>query len=173
MTLIVPPGVPADGTVQLVFAPLFASPTSPKLATEAKAAGALDLTCYVDPSSFGYANDQDTVTDDRLCAKTSYELPGRSKWSLDNLLYIMDPQNPASVSNKAYATLQPGISGFLMVRWGLDVDTTPLTAGQIVDVVPIKTGAQVKQKPEANSVLKVSQKFFITGPIAFDVPLAA
>lgn len=173
MTLIVPAGIPADGTVLVKWVPAFADPTAPKLATEANAAGALDLSCYLDASSFGYNNDQDTVDDNRLCAKTSYEIPGRSKWSLEQFLYTYDVQNPASIANKAYATLVPGTSGFLMVRWGKDVDLVPLAAAQVVDVVPVTLGAQVKQKPEANSMLKVAQKFFVSGPIEFDKALAA
>lgn len=173
MTLVIPPGVPADGTVLVKWVPTIADPTAPKLETEVNAAGALDLSCYIDPSSFGISNNQDTVEDNRLCAKTSYEIPGRSKWTLDNFLYTYDVQNPSSVANKAYAALIPGTSGFLVIRWGKDVDTVPLDAAQIVDVIPVTLGAQVKQKPEANTMLKVSQKFFIIGAMALDKTLAA
>lgn len=169
----VPAGVPAEGSVLVTWVPTLADPNAPTL-TELNATGSLNLTCYITEQNFKPSADDATGTDPRLCSKQVFETLGAATWSIDNIIYVLDPQNPESESNKAYAALKRGTRGFLVVRWGKDVEEFPtFVAADVVDVFPVQLGSQVKQPPEANSVLKVSQKPVVTGPVVEDVALAA
>ena len=77
-----------------------------------------------------------------------------------------------AVPAKAYETLPTGTTGFLAVGWGKDA-MEPWAVGDVVDIYPVKMGPRVKQPPEANTKLKVSQKPFVTGPVLEDVAIAA
>jgi hypothetical protein len=89
-----------------------------------------------------------------------------------DLNYIYDVQNAASVSNKLYAALPEGATGYFVARYGLDVDTAA-AAGQKVDVIPVKLGPKVKLPPTRNTKGQVKQKPFVTGPVQQDVSIAA
>lgn len=172
MPLTVPAGVPADGTVSVRFVTALTNPAAPKLATEINAASSVDLSCLLTKDGFAPGAEASTITDERLCSKQVFEDFGTVTYSIDNITYIFDPQNTASESNKAYAALPTGATGYLVVRWGKDVDTA-WAAGDKVDVYPVKMGPRVKQAPEANSKLKVQQKPYVTGPFQEDVALVA
>ena len=173
MALVIPPGVDAEGSVLVKFVPTLADPSAPTT-TELNAVGAVDMSCSLTQDGFKPGADTATGTDTRLCSKQVYETKGATTWSIDNLTYIWDPQNPDSDSNKVYAALPEDTAGFLVVRWGKDVEDFPaLAAADIVDVFPVVMGPQVPQPPEANSKLKVQQKPFVTGSAVRDVTLAA
>jgi hypothetical protein len=172
MPTSVPPGVAADGFVSVKFVTAIADTAAPKLATEINAASTVDLSCLLIRGSFSPNAEPSAVTDERLCSREVFEDFGTVKYTLGELEYIIDPQNPASVSNKAYATFLSGVTGFIVHRWGKDVDTE-WAVGDKVDVWPVKMGPAVKQAPEANSKLKAKSKPFITGPIKQDVLVVA
>lgn len=173
MALNIPPGVDAEGSVLVAWVPTLADPNTPTL-TELNATGALNITCYITDQNFKPNADDATATDTRLCSKQVFETLGAATWSIDNIIYVYDPQNPDSESNKAYAAMKRGTPGYLVVRWGKDVEDFPtFAAGDVVDVFPVSLGTQVKQPPEQNSKLKVSQKPVVTGPVVEDVTLAA
>lgn len=172
MPLSVPTGVPADGTVSVKFVTTLVDQDAPKLALEIGAASSVDLSCLLTRDGFAPGAEAQTISDERLCSKQIFEDFGTIAYSIDALTYIYDPQNTGSESNKAYEALPVGTEGYLVVRWGMDVDTA-WAAGDVVDVYPVKMGPQVKLPPEANSKLKVSQKPYVTGPISEDVALVA
>lgn len=172
MPVTVPPGVAADGAVSVKFVTALANPAAPSLATEINAASSVDLTCLLTKDGFSPAGEAAAITDERLCSKQVFEDFGTVTYSTDALTYIYDPQTPASASNKAYAALVTGTTGFLVVRWGKDVDIA-WAAGDKVDVYPVKVGPRIKQAPEANSKLKVQQKPYVTGPVQQDVAVVA
>lgn len=173
MALVIPPGVDAEGSVKVAWVPALTTPASPKL-TELTATGALDISCYLVDDNFKPSAEQETSEDKRLCTKEVFETLGRVKWSIDNLIYVWDPQDPDSVSNKAKAAMQQGLTGFLVARWGKDVEAFPdFAVGDIVDVFTVGLGPQVPQPPEANSKLKVSQKPTVNGPVYQDRALVA
>lgn len=172
MPTTVPAGVPADGFVSVKFVPAIADPANPSLATDLGAAGVVDLSCLLTKDGFAPGADPQAVTDERLCSKQVFEDYGTVTYTIDNIVYVYDVQNSSSESNKAYAALPAGTTGFLVARWGKDVDEAWAVADK-VDIYPVKMGPQVKQAPEANSKLKVSQKPFVTGPVQHDVAIAA
>lgn len=173
MALVIPPGVDAEGSVLVKFVPTIADPAAPTV-SETNATGAVDMSCSLTQDGFQPGADTATGTDTRLCTKQVYETKGATTWSIDNLTYIWDPQNPEGDSNKVYAALPEDTKGFLVVRWGKDVEDFPeLAADDVVDVFQVTMGPQVPQPPEANSKLKVQQKPFVDGPTHRDVTLAA
>lgn len=171
MPTTVPAGFLADAMIKVAFVPAIADTTGPLVATEVKAVGSVDATCYL-TAQLSPGADQATITDDRMCLKQVLERPGAVTYTLDELNYVYDVQNPTSESNKLYAALPAGTTGFLVVRYGIDVDTD-WAADQIADVIPVEAGAQIKMPGERNTVAKVRQKLFVTGPKQDDVTLVA
>lgn len=167
----VPLSISADGNIRVDFVKTIAVVTAPKAATEILATTSLQLTCYLTAQLAPDAS-QSTFTDDRMCLTQPLERLGTTTRSLSDLEYIFDQQNAASNGNKAYMTLTPGTTGFLVVRYGIDVATAP-AAGQFADVWPVECGVQVKLPGERNSTLRVKQKLGVTGPVVPDVAIAA
>lgn len=172
MSLVIPPGVAADGAVKVQFVTAIADLAAPKVATEVKAVSSVEASCLLTKDGFTPGAETSSASDERLCSKQLFEDYGTVTYTIDVLTYIYDVQNPSSASNKLYAAMPEGTTGFLVVRWGLDADVD-WAAAQIVDVYPVKLGPQIKQPPETNSKLKVQQKPFVTGPIQEDVAVAA
>ncbi len=156
----------ADGFLKVLWVPALTSTTAPT-ATQLTAVGTVDLSCYLTADGFSPGTDEQSITDDRLCSTQTYEQPGRYSDSLE-IMYVFRAQDPSAADNKAYSTLARGVAGFVVVRWGLDYSTA-IIAAQRVDVMPATCGIQKKQPPEANSVLKISQKIFITGSVQRNV----
>ena len=171
MPTTVPPGFLADANIKVQFVTALADPAAPKVATEIKAASSVEMTCYLTTQISPNA-DQATVTDDRMCLRQVLEAPGTVTYSIDELQYVYDVQNAASVSNKLYAALPSLATGFVIIRYGIDVDTD-WAAVQKGDVYPVQAGVQIKMPGERNTKAKVRQKLFVTGPKQTDVAFAA
>lgn len=170
-TLVIPPGVPSDGYVKVAFVPAMANIDTPSVA-EIGAAGSVDLSCYLTRDGFQPDAEESTQAEERLCSKEVFETFGPTKWTIQDLTYVYDVQNDASVSNKAYKTLVPGTQGYLVVRWGKDAEID-WTVADKVDVYPVELGQRRKQAPESNSTLKVKQRPNVIGDRAEDVALVA
>lgn len=155
------PGTAADGHVGVWWVPVIAVPTAPDLSAEL--ATAVDLSCYLTSDGFTPSLDESVATDDRLCDTVTYENIGRAQRSL-SIRYIENPTASAGTTNLAYETLTPGAAGFFMVRRGL-LYSVALADGQAVQVWPVAMGNYDWQPPEANTVLHVAQKAFVTGPV--------
>ena len=173
MPTTVPPGFLADAAIKVWFVPTIADPAAPKVATELNAVGALDITCYLTTQAAPDASVA-TVTDDRMCLRQVLEDMGTVTFTIDELQYVYDVQNAESVSNKMYAALPQGTTGFVYVRWGVDVDTA-IAAGDKVDIYPVTVGEQVRKTPEGNTAekLKIVQPVVVTGPVLRDQVLVA
>lgn len=169
--LELPPGIPSDGTVKVAFVPDggFANYQVP---TPAEVIAGQELSCHLMQDGYGESADEGTNTDRRLCSKEAYTIGGSVTWTITDLRYVYDVQNPDSLTHEAYAALAPGTKGYLVARWGKDA-AEPWAAGDVVDVYPVQLGVQRKQTPEANSELKVLQTPRVYGTKATDVELAA
>lgn len=162
------PSTPADGNVKIAFVSTLADPAAPTV-TELTAVGVVDLSCYLTADGWTPGLDEQVVTDDRLCSVQTFEQPGRSSRTL-TIKYV---ENPGSATdNKAFDTLAPGTSGYLVERRGV-AQATAFAAADVVNVWPIKAGQYDPQPPEANSVLKVQQKAFVTGTVQMAKDVAA
>lgn len=165
-----PTSVPADGTLRVQWVPAIADTTAPTV-TELGAAGSVDLSCYLTADGFTPGTDEASIADDRLCSRATFERPGRTSDTLE-IGYVYQPQDAAAQDNEAWTTLRPRTSGYVVVRWGVDYETA-FAIGDTVDVMPVQCGEQRKMTPEANTVLRVMQKLFVTGSVRKDVDIAA
>ena len=162
------PSTPADGNVKIVFVPTLADPAAPK-ATELAGAGVIDLSCYLTSDGWTPGLDEQVISDDRLCSTQTFEQPGRSSRNL-GIKYV---ENPGSATdNQAFDTLTPGTSGFLVERRGKSKDAA-FAAADSVNTWPGTAGQYDPQPPEANSVLKVAQKWFVTGTVHIGAAVGA
>jgi hypothetical protein len=168
MPLTIPPGVSADGSVKVQYVVTIADTSAPKVATEIKAASSVEASCLLTKDGFAPDATTSQASDERLCSKQVFEDYGTVTYTLADITYVYDVQNPTSASNKFYAAVPEGSTGFLVVRWGQDADDD-WAVGDVVDVYPVKMGPQIKQPPETNSKLKVKQKPFVVGNVAIDV----
>ena len=172
-TLNIPAGVPSDGNVRVDFIPSggFADYMAATF-EELTAATAEMIGCHL--FGLGQGATIDRKEKRRLCSKYKYELLGSTTYTIEDLQYVYDVQNPESDTNAAYAALTPFTEGYLVVRWGIDAGTA-IQAGQVVDILPVRLGPQIKLAPEENDELQVSQAVSVTGApnIDYEVPAAA
>jgi hypothetical protein len=161
-----PTAVAADGNVRIFWV----STITLAAPTVAQLTAGTELSYYLTPDGFAPATDEQEVTDDRLADTQSYENRGRRRFTLGTLRYVTNPAAPTH--DVAATTLVDDAAAYLVVRWGVDADTA-WVAGQLVDIFPVKMGFQNPQPPEANSVLHVTQRIFVTGAARQRVAVAA
>lgn len=156
------PSTPADGNTLVLLLPTFADPAAAKLT---ETASGVDISCYLTASGWKPSLAEQVTVDERLCSTETYEQPGRSTNSLE-VEYIdnTNSENDATF-NVAKETLVPHAPQFVLIRTGKPY-ATPLAVGDKVKIYPIKAGQYNELPPEANSVLKIGQKLFVTGPVA-------
>lgn len=165
MTAPLPTAIPADGYVKSTFVSALASVTVPT-ATELNAG--TDLQCYLSELTPG--TDQSSIADQRICQTQDFERPGRKKESLE-VTYVYQGQDPAAADNEAQATLAEGTAGYLAVRWGAP-HAAAWAANDLADVWPFTAGVAMKMPPEADGILRIKQKLFITNVVQRDVEVA-
>lgn len=154
----------ADGNLKVSWVSAIADPTAP---TALELNAGIDLTCYLTPDGFSPGGDEQVVNDSRLCSRQDYEKPGRSTDTL-SLTYVFRGQEAIGTDNEAFHTLTHLAEGYVVTRWGTDYEAD-FAAADVVDVIPAQAGKQMKQPPEANSVLKIGQRIFVTGEVQRDV----
>lgn len=158
-----PASVPADGYLGVLWVPSIADVLNPT-AVELNAVSVVDISCYITGAGFQNGVDEQTIADPRLCSRQTLERPGKFTHSL-TLMYVHNPKSAGD--NAAYLALTYLTSGFVVARYGVPFDD-PWIATDTVDVYPVQLGKRVKVPSEENSVLKVSQKVYITGEVAED-----
>ena len=170
MPLTIPPGVDAAGRRNAIFIP-----TDTFSVASLGGATAVELICYLTKGTLGFTAEEERGTDDRECATQTFEVFGNTTWGVEALEYVWEPQAAAaSPTNKAYDTLVPGTSGFLVVRFGLKNDVA-LTVGQKAWQFPITVGQQVPKTPEGNAAekLKIVQSVVVRDNVKKDQLLVA
>lgn len=176
MSVYFPPGVSAQGNEAVIFVPALANQAAPTVA-ELTGASACNISCAL--RGFSPNGDQSTTNDVRLCSTTQYEVPGRVTTTIDDFNYVYDPQaDTGTATNQHYEVMKEGVSGFLVDRRGIaaGIDGVAVQAGQKVDVYPVTLGAQRRAAidPTAEgSQFEITQKAFVTGPVSYDVAVAA
>lgn len=158
----------ADGQLKVVYVASIADIENPTVA-EVTAGSTVDLSCFLlADGGFDHTVDEETVDNAKLCDVTDYEQPGRFKHQLT----ITYARKQLAADDEAYTTLKRGTGGYVVTRWGKPADDA-LIATDVIDVYTITCGAQQKQAPERNSIAKVQQRLFVSGPVAEDVEVAA
>lgn len=171
MALNIPAGVSSNATVRVTFVPDggVANPAAP---TVSELEAGTDISCHLMADGFNPGAEEATTDGRRLCSPQSYEIVGAIKFTIDDLVYVYDVQNPGSDTNAAYEALEPNTTGYLFVRWGLDVEEA-WAAGQVVDGYEVRLSQRRKQQPEADNELKVAQKPSVLQRVAEDYALTA
>lgn len=165
------PASPADGNVKVVLVSAIANTDAPTVA-EVTAVGAVDISCYLTASGLTPSLSEQVIADERLCSTQTFEKKGRSQRTLE-VEYIDNTNTPdEDLHNLAKDTLVPGSKQFLVIRRGKAFDGA-LVATDKVTVYPIEPGEYNELPPEANSVLKIGQKLFVTGETKVSVAVAA
>ena len=157
--IVLPPSVPVDQMLKVIWVPTLADPNAPKLTEIGDGvATAIDITCYLTKDgSFKDSSDQAKFVDARACTSEEWELLGATKRSLENLIYVYTPQAAAlAATNAAYEKLVPGSTGFLVVRRALDYSAV-LAVGQFVSVWGATLGSRHEVGDTTNSVFKMTQ----------------
>lgn len=173
MTVTFPDGVVAQAAASLWYVPAIVNLATPKvLVSEFGAASVVNLTGMI----YGFAinSDQGTSEDIRYGSAQTFEIPGRVKLTGDSLEYVYDPQAPTSATYTAYKYLKLGTAGYLVDRRGIDVSVAAANT-QIVDVYPVKFGAQSRKSIDPGAEgdkFKITQRFFVTGLAIYDVPVS-
>lgn len=168
----VPPGFDAGGMFQAWFIPGETSVAAVSVA-DLLASTTVQVGCYFTTPPEATAA-TDTIEDDRACLKDPGQSRGSTVWSIAALEYIYDVQNPASVSNEAYAAMPEGAEGVLVMRFGVESGDAPVATTQFVDAYAIELGPQVKLPLTRNTKGKVSQAVFVKpGGRAQDLALTA
>lgn len=170
MPLTIPPGVDAEARINAIFAP-----TNSLSVATLNGATAVELTCYLTKGTLGISAETETGTDERECTAQVFEVLGKTTWTVNDLEYVWEPQAaPSSPTNKAYDTLKKGTTGFLILRFGKDVDTAP-AVGDKVWRIPVTLDAQVPKQREGNAAekLKITQKVVVSGNVVQDAVLIA
>lgn len=180
MTVTFPEGVEGEGRVKAAFVPAIDDIALPSLAGDL--AAAIDVTCYITGDGFSPGGDQEERQDRRLCSRQVFGTPGSITYTIDELTYVYDPQDPSNAGgeNEAYSELTPDRVGFLVVRWGVDFEDD-LAVGDVVDIYPVTMGAQFKNPPVVGagaggggtSKLTVRQRPYIRGEAELDVAIVA
>lgn len=152
------PSTPADGNVKVLILTTVTNPLAPTVA-ELTAGSAVDISCYLTADGWNPSLDEQVIADGRLCETETFEQPGRKQRTL-SVTYI-DNTNTAS-PNAAKTALVPGTALYTATRRGKAFDAAVVAADKWT-ISPIKPGAYNELPPEANSVLKITQKLFITG----------
>ena len=154
------PSTPADGNVKVVLATALADPDAP---TVAELEAAVDISCYLTPDGFAFAQEQAVITDDRLCSTQTFNKGGRKSYTLT--LTGIDNTNSDNEAqyNDFVDTLVEDSSLFVVARYGIPYEEE-YAAPQTVRVIPIDVGAKTELAPEANSVLRATVNTFVSGP---------
>ena len=166
MVVTVPAGVKAEGNLKVSFVPTIAA--LPVItAVEVNAAGSLDVSFFFTAGNFKPGGEQARGDDRRVGSRQTFETLGREKNTIDDIVYIADPQAAAlAASNKAMELFQPDVTGYFVVRYGLDALTVDFAAAQKVDVWPIIFGAQIKTQLAADGEfdkITLTQAVAVTG----------
>ena len=174
MTAVEPTGINVAGKVSLYFVPAIANTAAPKL-TEMNAVASCNISRVVyawDPNGVQAVSDRS-----HYGSKTARKSLGRTTYDPAELEYDDHPQN-ATPSTGEYAhvgKLTPGLTGFLVDRRGIHIDTA-LAVGQKVDIYPCVLGQQIPMAAVGTNdgeTLRLHQKIAITSDPVRGVALVA
>lgn len=155
----IPASVDAEGSRRVVF---ITAAADVEAITVAEITAGDDVSCYITGNGWQPGGDQGTITDTRLCSSTDFERPGRKTKTL-TIQYTVNFGTPAD--DVARLNLVEGTAGYLVNFLQVDEDAT-LAANDWYEAWPVTLGEQMMMPPEANAVDRITQKAFVTGPVA-------
>lgn len=159
----VPQGVPAKGNFQAWWVTGVTDMSTLSVADLLDEATSLPIGCFL-TEHFEADASEDTEEDDRACLLEPLETPGAAKWSISDITYVTDPQNPASVTNEATVRMPDGAEGLIVVRRGISSKILPsATPPQYVDIFSVTLGVQRPQPMTRGTKIRIKQKPFLSG----------
>jgi hypothetical protein len=144
----------ADGNVKatLVLAiPDIAAPVAATLNA------GVDLECLITADGLSVSVDEAVVALPALCETFDAESPGRAKYAIDLTMY----RHIATVDDVAWTTMIRGLTGFLVLRYGVDVDTA-YTAADKVLVFPGTAGERKPNPTTANGGVTFGSRWYVS-----------
>lgn len=172
MTAVFPDGVSTLGNETVWWVPSIANPATGVRLAELTAGVKIQTAIR----GFNPQGTQNSSQDVRLSTKELLENPGRNQVTIDPIEIVYDPQDPDNATKyKAYTSLVPGSSGFIVDRRGLDSEAAA-AATQVVDIYTAKLGARnrVSVDPTQDGGKFTSTiKPFVSGPVYQDVAILA
>ncbi|MGW5126681.1 phage tail tube protein [Streptomyces sp. NPDC004069] len=155
----------SDGKTKVAWATTISDITAP---TETELATAKDWTERLTPD--GLQTDPTTAEVDTSSLASTYDTtrPGRTGYSVQLTFKRGEKTGSGSGGNtddEPFRTLKYGVSGFLVIRRGLDYDI-PFAEDDEVEVYPATCGEPQHVAPAANTVAKFISPMFVTSPPA-------
>ncbi|MET8765863.1 hypothetical protein [Streptomyces sp. NPDC004658] len=154
----------ADGKTRVAWATSIANIQAP---TVAELTAAADYTRRITPD--GLKTDPSTADVDTgsLASKVDTKTVGRVGYEVE----VTFKRGTTVQEDAPYNTLKYGVSGYLVVRRGIDYETAWAT-GQQVEVYPITCGERMNVAPAANEVAKFTSPMKVTDAAATDALVA-
>lgn len=143
MTVIFPEAVKAQGNTSVTVAQTITDTAAPKLATEINAPTSVNVSCFLYSGGVGTANTNKGEAPRRICTTETFQQFGNTSYDVTDLMYVYDPQaDDTDPANKAKAALTEGTDVYLVIRKGLDAQTSALAVAQKVDIWHVRLGPQ-------------------------------
>lgn len=158
----------ADGNVKVTYVVSIANIAAPDVSAELSAGSSVALECLITADGFNISVDEAVVSLPALCETFDAESPGRAKYAIDLTCF----RHIATVDDKAWTTLLRGLSGFLVVRYGVAVTTAYAAADKLI-VFPVTFGERKPLPTEANGGVKFSSHAYVTSQPQLDAVAVA
>lgn len=158
----------ADGNVKVTFVPTILNIAAPLAATELSAGGSLTLECLITADGLSISVDEAVVSLPALCETFDAESPGRAKYAIDLTMF----RHVATADDDAWVTLVRGLSGYLVIRYGVAVTTAYAAADKLL-VFPCTFGERKPLPTEANGGVKFASHVYVTSQPELDAVAAA
>lgn len=171
MAVLQPAGIASWKHQNVWWADAIADVQAPTLAEVTSQTAAIDLSCFIDAAWGAFSAEQGKESDERWCG-VKFESLSEVEYTIDDLIYVTDPQNPTSDTGRASVMLAEGKRGFLIFRRGIHMDT-PLKVGDVVDILAAQLGAATPEKAEKGAPIKNRQTVAVVGAVARGVKIAA
>lgn len=159
----------ADGNVKVTYVLSIANMAAPDVSSELTAGSSVDLECLITADGLNISVDEAVVALPALCETFDAENPGRAKYAVDLTCF----RHIETASDKAWTTLVRGLTGFLVIRYGIPV-TTAYVASQKIDLILPVTFGQRKPLPTvANDGIKFSSHAYVSSAPQYDAVAVA
>lgn len=154
----------SDGKTRVAWATSIANIQAP---TVAELTAASDYTKRITPD--GLKTDPTTADVDTgsLASRVDTQTVGRVGYAIE----VTFKRGTTPQEDAPYTTLKYGVSGFLIIRRGVDYETAWAT-GQQVEAYPVICGERQNNAPAANEVMKVTVPMKVTDAAATDALVA-
>ncbi|MFF3060916.1 hypothetical protein [Streptomyces sp. NPDC057909] len=148
----------SDGKTRVAWLSTVANINAP---TVAELTAGADYTKRITPD--GLKIDPSTADVDTSSLASKFDTKTAGRVGYDTEVTFKRGDNPTD--DAPFATLKYGVSGFLVVRRGVDF-ATAWTVAQKVEVYPITCGEPANSSPAANEVMKFVSPMKVTDPPA-------